>query len=97
MFENTKFITTPDSTKARLFMLMRSTQPYGTTKLTYKVFGIDRFDKEVFLFDVTQDVQADWLNSWQPIIFTTPGKYMIKVYKDDNQIMTTRGFEFFNL
>jgi hypothetical protein len=97
VFENTKFITSPDSIRGRLFMLVRSTEAYGTTKLIYKVYGIDRFDKEVFLFSITQDVQADWLNSWQPAYFTSPGKYIVKVYKDDDHMITSRGFEFFNL
>jgi len=97
IFENTKFITTRDSTKARIFMLLRSAQVYGTSKLIFKIYGIDRFDKEVFLFDITQEVKEEWMNSWQPASFTTPGKYMVKVYKEDNTLITSRGFEFYNL
>lgn len=97
VFENTKFITTPDSTHGRLFMLLRSAQPYGTSKLSFKVYGIDRFGAELYLRTVTQDVEPNWQNSWQPSVFTSPGKYMIKVYKGDSDtLITTRGFEFFN-
>jgi hypothetical protein len=96
IFENTRFITTPDSTHGRLFMLLRSAQVFGTTKVTFKVYGIDRFGAELFLFSLSQDVQAEWMNSWQPAVFTSPGKYMVKVYKDETTLITSKGFEFFN-
>ena len=97
VFENNKFITTPDSTHARLFMYLRSAQPFGASKLSFKVYGIDRFGAELFLYTITQDVQPDWQNSWQPSVFTSPGKYMVKVYKGDSDtLITNRGFEFFN-
>ena len=96
VFENTKFITTPDSTHAKLFMFLRSAQVFGTDKLTFKIYGIDRFDKELYLYSLTQEVQPDWQNSWQPSTFTSPGKYMVKVYKADTILIAGRGFEFFN-
>ncbi len=96
VFENTKFITTPDSTHAKLFMMLRSADVFGTTKLIYKLFTIDRFGNEIYLNSVIQDVQADWMTSWQPAIFNSPGKYIVKVYKDADQMMISKGFEFFN-
>lgn len=95
VFENTKFITTPDSTHAKLFMFFHGRVPIGAGRLTYKVYAIDRFGNEVFLRDVNQDVQAEWLTAWQPDVFTSPGKYMVKVLIG-TQEMVSRGFEFFN-
>ena len=96
IFDNTKFITTPDSTHAKIYMLLRSADVFGTTKLTYKLYVIDRFGAEVYLNTVVQEVQADWKNSWQPAVFISPGRYMIKVYKDDTNMLISRGFEFYN-
>ena len=96
VFDNDKFITSPDSTHARLFMMLRGNEVFGTVKVVYKVFAIDRFGKEVFKFDVNQDVETAWMNAWQPAIFATPGKYMVKVYRDSTHIITSKGFEFFN-
>lgn len=96
VFDNTKFITTPDSTRAKIYMMMRSTQLFGTTKFTFKLFAIDRLGAEVAINTIVQDVQSDWMNAWQPAIFTTPGKYLVKVYKDDGSLITSKGFELFN-
>jgi hypothetical protein len=96
VFENNKFITTPDSTHAKLYMMLRSTELLGTAKLTFKIYGIDRMGKEVYLKAIVQDIKADWMNAWQPEIFNSPGKYMIKVYKDESTLIATKGFEFFN-
>ena len=98
VFDNTKFITTPDSTHARIFLMLRSNEVFGTQQITYKVYSLDHNGQEVYLRTVTQTVQADWMNAWQPAVFVTPGKYMIKVYKDSvaEKLETSRGFEFFN-
>jgi hypothetical protein len=96
VFDNTKFITSPDSTHAKLFMLLRGNEAFGTNMMTYKVYAIDRFGKEVFVFDVNQNVEEAWMNSWQPAYFTTPGKYVVKVYKDPAHMIASKGFEFFN-
>jgi hypothetical protein len=96
VFDNTKFITSPDSTHARIFMMVRSAQTFGVSKFTYKIYAIDRFDKEVLINTIVQEVQPEWTNCWQPAVFVSPGKYMVKVYRDETNIITTRGFEFFN-
>lgn len=96
VFDNTKFITTPDSTHGRIFMMVRSVDTFGTTNLMYKLYAIDRFGAEVYLNTVIQNVQPDWKNSWQPAVFVSPGKYMVKVYKDETHMLISRGFEFFN-
>jgi hypothetical protein len=96
VFENTKFITTPDSTHARLFMMIQSSATFDTTRLTFKIYSIDRFGKEVFVNSVLQDVQLDWRTAWQPAVFITPGKYVVKVYRDEEHVITGGGFELFN-
>ena len=96
VFDNTKFITSPDSTHAKIYLMMHGNQLFGTAKLTFKLYAIDRFDKEVYINTVIQDVQPEWMNSWQPAIFNSPGKYMVKVYRDDGTMIVTKGFEFFN-
>jgi hypothetical protein len=96
VFENTKFITTPDSTHARLFMIIRSHEEFDTTRLTFQIFVIDRFGNEVYFNTVREDVKATWAIAWQPALFTTPGRYMVKVYGCDNNLIATRSLELFN-
>jgi hypothetical protein len=96
VFDNVKFITSPDSTHARLYIMVKSSEVFGVEKLLYKIYAIDRFGNEVFLNTIQQDVHADWQSSWQPAIFNSPGKYMVKVYKDDEHMLAGKGFEFFN-
>jgi len=97
IFDNNKFITSPDSTHARIYMMLRSNQVFGTTKLTFKIYGIDRFGAEVLVNTVVQEVKADWMNSWQPSYFTSPGKYMVKVYTEEGVLIVSKGLELFNL
>ncbi|MCW3126982.1 MAG: hypothetical protein JWO03_2640 [Bacteroidetes bacterium] len=96
VFDNTKFITSPDSTHAKLFLMLRGNEVFGTTHLIYKIYAIDRFEKEVFLFEVGQEVESIWMNAWQPVVFNTPSKYMVKVFRDPTHLIVSRGFEFFN-
>ena len=98
IFDNTKFITTPDSTHATLFLMLRSNSVFGTDLITYKIYSLDHSGKEIFLRSVTQTVQGDWMNAWQPSSFVSPGKYFIKVYSDAAglNMITSRGFELFN-
>lgn len=96
VFENTKFITTPDSTHARLFMIIRSHEEFDTTRLTFQIFAIDRFGNEVYFNTVLEDVKTTWATAWQPALFTTPGRYIVKVYGCDNDLIATRRFELFN-
>ena len=96
IFENTKFITTPDSTHARLFMILRSTVSFDTTRLTFKIYTVDRFGKEVLVNTVLEDVQLDWRMAWQPALFVTPSKYIVKVYRDEQHMISSGGFELFN-
>jgi hypothetical protein len=97
IFDNNKFITSPDSTHARIYMMLRSAQVFGTAKLNYKIYGIDRFGAEVLVNTVTQEVKADWMNSWQPSYFTSPGKYIVKVYTEEGVLIVSKGLELFNL
>lgn len=76
-------------------MFFRSQVPFGAGRLTYKVYAIDRFGKEVFLRDIYQDVQPEWLSAWQPDFFTSPGKYVVKVMIGAQE-MVSGSFEFFN-
>ena len=96
VFNNTKFITPKDSTHAKLFMMIRSYDTLGVEKLIYKIYAIDRFGTEVFLNMIGQEIKSSWRSVWQPYDFTSPGKYMVKVYKDDEHMLISKGFEFFN-
>jgi hypothetical protein len=98
VFENTKFISTPDSTHARIYMMLYGPDSFGTSQVFYKIYSIDRFGQEASYKTVTQAVQGSWKTAWQPYSFTSPGKYLIKVYKDTTaeKLILSRNLELFN-
>jgi len=77
-------------------MILRSAEVFDTTRLTFKIYEIDRFGNEVYVNSVLEDVQLTWRTAWQPALFISPGKYIVKVYRDEAHMITSRGFELFN-
>ena len=96
VFENTKFISTPDSAFVKIYMMVRSLDLLSTNKLTFKIEGIDRFGKEVDYKTIEQEIQPDWRSCWQPTLFRSPGKYIIRVYRYGDKLLATREMEIFD-
>lgn len=94
VFDNVKFITTPDSSRDKLFMMLDIKDSIGSDKVTYQLFKIDSTGKEVYLDSVLQQVKSSWKTVWQPYQFQTPGKYMVRVYTAPGNLLVNRGFEF---
>jgi len=94
-FMNTKFITSPDSTRGRIFMQVKSnsTAPIGATSLIFKVYKLDKDGSEKFETMMQQPIQANWLFAWMPYNFNSPAKYTVKVYNESDQLICTKGFE----
>lgn len=97
-FNNTKFITTPDSTTARIFMMVSGANdiPLGTTKLVYKIYNIDKKGNELYMATLDQEMKPDWVFAWYPYTFNTPGKYEVKIYNDATEMLSTKSFELFD-
>jgi hypothetical protein len=91
-FDNNKFITTPDSTTGRIFMKINSTITLGT-KLTYKIYKVDKNGEEKFSQLVDQSIQPDWMMAWEPYTFATNAKYTIKVFNDADKMICSKSFE----
>jgi hypothetical protein len=93
-FNNTKFITSQDSTNGRVFMEVRGTDaPIGATKIIFKVYKIDKAGGEKFSTMLQQDIKPDWFFAWMPNVFESPGKYAVKIYNESDQLICTNSFE----
>lgn len=95
-FDNTKFISSPDSIRARLYMLVRNPVGIGFSHLTYKLFTVDTNGKEEYQTNVEQNLQPDWIYSWQIGYFQSPGKYYVKVVNEAGTVICSKGFELFD-
>jgi len=93
-FNNVKFISSPDSTSARVFMEVRNVvAPIGATNLIFKIYRVDDAGQEKFQNMVQQPMQPDWYYAWTPYIFNSPGKFNVKVYNESDSLICTNGFE----
>ena len=94
-FNNTKFITSPDSTIAKIFMMVAGDNelPLGSTKLVYKIYQLDKTGAETMINTIEQNIEANWIYAWQSAFFYTPGKYTVKVYSDTNRLLNNKSFE----
>ena len=97
-FNNTKFISVPDSSTAKIFMMVsgNNDQTLATGKLIYKLYSVNKKGEEVYINTLEQSIQPEWIYAWQPAFFNTPGKYIVKVYNDANRILNTKSFELFD-
>ena len=94
-FNNTKFISSKDSTTGRINMEVRSiTAPIGAATLLFKIYKLDEKGKEVFVTMVSQAIKPDWYFAWTPYMFNSPGKYAVKVYNESDQVICSNAFEF---
>ena len=54
VFGNTKFISQPDSLHARLFMMVRNEQGFGSAKLVFKIYAVAKDGTEKFKTSIDQ-------------------------------------------
>jgi hypothetical protein len=94
-FLNTKFITSPDSTKGRIFMEVKSkvSGPINATNLIFKIYRQDKAGAEKFETMLQQSIKPDWLYAWMPYDFDSPGKFNVKVYNESDQLICSKSFE----
>ncbi len=97
-FNNTKFISVPDSSTAKIFMMVsgNSDLTLASGKLIYKMYSVNKKGEEVYINTLEQSIQPEWIYAWQPAFFNTPGKYTVKVYNDANRLLNSKSFELFD-
>lgn len=92
-FNNTQFITPIDSSQALIYMLIKNNTGFNATNLQYKLYSIDKTGKEVALKTLEQPCERDWTWAWKSELFNTPGKYIVKLYNEQQQLVNSKQFE----
>ena len=93
IFNNTKFISSPDSASERIYMQIKNPRGLSSDKVTFKIFSVGKGGEETFSHSLVQNIQKEWDSSWQPEIFDSPGTYLIKVYNDADLLICSKSFE----
>ncbi len=93
VLNNTKFITSPDSTSERIYMQILNSRGLSSSKVTYKIFSVGKGGEETYSHSLVQEIQKSWDSSWQPEMFDSPGTYLIKVYNDADLLICSKSFE----
>jgi hypothetical protein len=96
-FNNTKFITSLDSLTGTVYMLVKNANGLSASKLTYKVFAVDNAGTEKLLDSLEQDIEANWIYAWKTATVPTPGKYKVRVYDETGKMVSTKGFDFYDV
>ncbi len=97
VFNNTKFISSPDSSTAEITMLVRNASGLSTSNLNYKLYVLNGKGEEIFLKNIPQKAQAEWVYAWQANTFKSPGKYKVRVYNDKEEQVCSKSFELFDV
>jgi hypothetical protein len=93
-FNNTKFITSQDSTNGRVFMQVKGAGgPIGVAKVIFKIYKVDKAGAEKFETMLQEDVKPEWYFAWMPYTFASPGKYSVKIFDESDKLICTNGFE----
>ena len=92
VFDNNKFITTPDSLTGRIYMEVKSAAALGS-KLTYKIFTVGKNAEEKLIQSLDQTIQPDWFMAWNPYIFPTNTKYNVKIFNEADKMICSKSFE----
>jgi hypothetical protein len=95
-FYNDKFITSPDSSFGRVYLLLRNPNGVGVTHATFKIYELDKEGKETYQNSLDQTLETDWVYAWKIGFFKSPGKFRVKVENDAGEIICGKSFELFN-
>lgn len=92
-FNNIQFITPLDSSRAHIFLMIKDAQGINTTGLVFHIFSIGKNGEESFLTRLSLDTQTDWTWAWKSYLFSTPGRYVVRVFSRDNRLLQSGSFE----
>jgi hypothetical protein len=94
VFDNVKFISSPDSSKQKIQMEVNGMgSPLGTPNVIFKIYSVSATGEEKFVDMVMQKIESTWFMAWSPYSFDSPGKYTVKVFGADDKLMCTKSFE----
>ena len=97
IFNNNKFFLSPDSTSQKIFMEVKSANTFaGINKIVFKIYSVSKSGVEKYESMADQEVHADWMFAWVPHIFPSAGKYNVKIYNDQDQLICSKALEIFD-
>jgi hypothetical protein len=95
-FNNTQFIAPIDSSQSLIFMLVKNPSGFGTSKLKFDIYSIDKAtNKELLINSLVQVVESDWDWVWKSDLFKSPGRYKVKVINHLDGLLVEKSFEIF--
>lgn len=65
----------------------------GTDEVYYEIYRVDSKGKEIYDRTIYQKVDPTWKKFSQQVMFTSPGKYNIYVYKGDGIYLTSNSLK----
>ena len=94
VFNNNRFILSPDSTTERICMEIRNPETFkGISKVAIKIYSIEKDGEEKYENVMEQSVQDDWVYCWTPYVLKSVGKYHVKVYNGKEELICSKNLE----
>lgn len=74
---------------AHIYAVINLLEEVKCVKVYYKIYHIEKFNKEVYITTLSQDVLPKWKNFWKQIVFTREMNYMIYLYDENDKLLTS--------
>ena len=63
------------------------------SKIIFKIYRIEKGGTEKFETMLQQDIKPEWYFAWMPSMFSSPGKFNVKIYNESDQLLCSNSFE----
>ncbi len=74
---------------ARIYAVVNLLEPVNTVKVYFKIYYLDKYNEEVYMTTISQDVIPAWKSFWKQFIFNHEMSYKIYVYNDSDKLLTS--------
>jgi hypothetical protein len=74
---------------AHIYALVNLLEEVNTVKVYYKIYYLDKYNEEVYMTTLSQDVLPKWKTFWKQFVFTQEMSYKIYLYDDKDKLLTS--------
>jgi hypothetical protein len=74
---------------AYIFAVVNLLQEVNCVKVYYKIYYLDKYNEEVYMTTLSQDVLPKWKSFWKQFVFTQEMNYKIYLYDENDKLLTS--------
>lgn len=74
---------------AYIYAVINLLEEVKCVKVYYKIYYLDKYNEEVYMTTLSQDVLPKWKSFWKQFIFTQEMNYKIYLYDENDKLLTS--------